>query len=125
MLLSRPAQCSVKRECQPDEIVNSMIKREQLKPRRSKDRVKVSLVILFCLPFSLSVQLSFPSMSVVAVKSTQGHMCYITIFSTAFCYVMPATLLLSFNTKRPWRDLIRVDLIRFPGSIPGAIQMLH
>ena len=42
----------------------------------------------------------------------------ITIFYifTAFCYV---TLL---NLKNdPGGDLIREDLIRFPGSIPGAI----
>ena len=47
----------------------------------------------------------------------------ITIFSTMFCYVSPVTLLLSFNKKGPGGYLIRVDLIRFPGSIPGAIQM--
>ena len=36
---------------------------------------------------------------------------YVTIFFTGFCYV---TL-----KKAPGGDLIRVDLIRFPGSIPG------
>ena len=47
----------------------------------------------------------------------------ITIFSTAFCSVTPVKLLLSFNQKGPGGYLIRVDLIRFPGSIPGATQM--
>ena len=36
---------------------------------------------------------------------------YVTIFFTGFCYV---TL-----ENAPGGDLIRVDLIRFPGSIPG------
>ena len=44
----------------------------------------------------------------------------ITIFFAAFCYVTPVTLLLFLFTKNaPGGDLIRVDLIRFPGSIPG------
>ena len=30
---------------------------------------------------------------------------------------------IKFNKKGPGGYLIRVDLIRFPGSIPGAIQM--
>ena len=41
-----------------------------------------------------------------------------------FCYVTPATILLiTINKKGPGGYLIRVDLIRFPGSIPGATQM--
>ena len=61
------------------------------------------------------------------------HRWYITIFSTSFMsgmspyfhistvfrYVTPVTSLLRYND--PGGDLIRVDLIRFPGSIPGAI----
>ena len=43
-----------------------------------------------------------------------------TTFSTMFCYVRPVTLLLSFRDA-PGGDLIRVDLIRFSGSIPGGI----
>ena len=84
-------------------------------------------------------------MLIVALKSTEKHMWYITafsamfcyvrtvfcchacnlitIFSTAFCNVTPVTLLLSFNKKGPGGYLIRVDLIRFPGSIPGAVNM--
>ena len=31
------------RECRPDETINSMLRRDQMKPRRSKDRVNVSL----------------------------------------------------------------------------------
>ena len=38
----------MKRVRQPDETINSMMKREQPKPRRSKDRVKVSFFILSC-----------------------------------------------------------------------------
>ena len=51
------------------------------------------------------------------------HACnLITIFSPAFCYVMPVAILLQSSLKKgPGGDLIRVDLIRFPGSIPGAI----
>ena len=37
-------------------------------------------------------------------------------------YATPVTLLLSFNKKGPGGYLIRADLIRFPGSIPGAMQ---
>ena len=51
------------RNCQPDETMNSVVKRDQPKLRRSKDKVKVSSLILlsnhftlFCFPFSLSVQ---------------------------------------------------------------------
>ena len=36
-----------KRKCQPDETMISMVKRDQPKLRRSKDKVKVSLLILF------------------------------------------------------------------------------
>ena len=39
------------RECQPDETINSMIKRAQPKPRRSRDRVKVSLLIVVSIFF--------------------------------------------------------------------------
>ena len=52
-----------KRKCQPDETMISMVKRDQPKLRRSKDKVKVCLLILlsnhftlFCFPLSLSVQ---------------------------------------------------------------------
>ena len=61
-------------------------------------------------------------MSVVAVKITQKHRWVIIIFSTMF-YVTPVTLLQGFTKKGPGGYLIRVDLIRFPGSIPGAIKM--
>ena len=61
-------------------------------------------------------------MSVVAFKITQKLWWYIIVFSTMF-YVTAVTLLLSFNKKGPGGDLISVDLIRFPGSIPGAIKM--
>ena len=51
------------RKCQPDETMNSVVKRDQPKLRRSKDKVKVSslillsnLFILLAFPFSLSVQ---------------------------------------------------------------------
>ena len=33
------------------------------------------------------------------------------------------TFVLSFEKNAPGGDLIRVDLIRFPGSIPGDTQM--
>ena len=59
-------------------------------------------------------------MLVVAVKNTQKHRWCIAIFSTMFCYVTHVTLLLVLTKKNaPGGDLIRVDLIRFPGSIPG------
>ena len=35
----------MKRECQPDENINNIIKRDQPKPRLSKDRMKVSLTL--------------------------------------------------------------------------------
>ena len=38
------------------------------------------------------------------------------------CYTH-VTLFLSFDKKGPGGDLIRVELIRFPGSIPGVMQM--
>ena len=39
-------------------------------------------------------------------------------------YVTHVTLLPSFNKKKgPGWYLISVDLIRFPGSIPGAMKM--
>ena len=45
------------------------------------------------------------------------------LFSTVFFFnVTPVTLVISFNKKNdPGGDLISVDLIGFPGSIPGAI----
>ena len=46
LLPTGPAWCYVKRECQPDETKNNMIRRDQQKPRRSKDKVKISLLIL-------------------------------------------------------------------------------
>ena len=42
----------------------------------------------------------------------------ITIFYAAFFYVTSVT---SLTKNAPGGDLIRVDLIRFPGSIPGDI----
>ena len=44
------------------------------------------------------------------------------IFSTIFCYVTPVNLSTTLVEKKnaPGGDLIRVDLIRFPGSIPGG-----
>ena len=78
--------------------------------------MNVSLLILFCrLHFVGSLQ-SFQS------KARLCNACNLVgKFSNAFCYVTPVTLLLSFNNKKtaPGGDLIRVDLIRFPGSIPG------
>ena len=54
-------------------------------------------------------------MPVVAVKSSLN-------FYYVLCHA--CTLLLSFNKKKgPGGYLIRVDLIRFPGSIPGAMKM--
>ena len=41
--------------------------------------------------------------------------------SAASFYVTPITLFLQKNA--PGGDLIRVDLIRFPGSIPGDVKM--
>ena len=38
-----------------------------------------------------------------------------------FCYVAPVNLITKLQKNPPGGDLIRVDLIRFPGSIPGAI----
>ena len=40
-----------------------------------------------------------------------------------FHYVTPVTIVLICFKKGPGGCLIRVDLIRFPGSIPGATQM--
>ena len=54
------------------------------------------------------------------------HSCNrITIFSAAFCYVTPVTLVISCYKEKnaPGGGLIRVGLIRFPGSIPGGRQM--
>ena len=39
------------RECLPDETINSMIKRDQTKPRRSKDRVKIDFILSFPVSF--------------------------------------------------------------------------
>ena len=49
----------------------------------------------------------------------------IAIFSPAFCYVTPVTLVISCKKEEnaPGGGLIRVDLIRFPGSIPGGMKM--
>ena len=45
----------------------------------------------------------------------------LTIFSSMFFYVTSVTILLQSSLKKgPGGYLIRVDLIRFPGSIPGA-----
>ena len=46
---------------------------------------------------------------------------YYIFYCVLFCHSV--NLFLSFNKKGPGGYLIRVDLIRFPGSIPGAIQM--
>ena len=86
-------------------------KPEKPKPRWSKDRVEVSLLILFC-RFHFVHQFNFHSNASTCSK-------IIILFST----VTPVTLLLSFDKKGPGGYLIRVDLIRFPGSIPGAIKM--
>ena len=70
----------MKRVRQPDETINSMMKREQPKPRRSKDRVKVSFFILSCrfhfFSSSAFVSIKLTSRTNVAsvgstVKSTQ------------------------------------------------------
>ena len=78
-------------------------------------------------------------MLVVAFKSTGIHSTHVTLLQCLyfmfvlyvctlclyclFCFVFNATeiLVLNFNKKGPGGYLIRVDLIRFPGSIPGAI----
>ena len=88
----------MKSECQQDETINSAIKRDQPKPRRSKDRVKVSLLILFC-----HVQLSFfnagswqssalRTIGVVHYYIFNYVFCYVTIVfcyvTIVFCYVM-------------------------------------
>ena len=46
--------------------------------------------------------------------------CYI-FYYVLLCHA--CYLILSFNKKGPGGYLIRVDLIRFPGSIPGATQI--
>ena len=43
LLPTGPTQCSMKRQCQPNGTMNSMMKQCQWKERQSKDRVKVSL----------------------------------------------------------------------------------
>ena len=48
-----------------------------------------------------------------------SHCNLINMLSTAFYCVTPVTLLQSLKSIAPGGDLIRVDLIRFPGSIPG------
>ena len=97
----------MKRECQPDETINSMIKKEQPKPRRSKNRVKVSFEIYFkkfvdkeskfvafilSFPFQFFVSSAYSSQRVVHYLSYYVLLCHIT-FGT----------LLSFNKKCPWR----------------------
>ena len=61
-------------------------------------------------------------MSLVAVKSTQKRRGYIIIFSTTFCY-LPSVTEYVLTKNAPGGDLIRVNLIRFPGSIPGGRWM--
>ena len=50
-LLDRRAVLS--RECQPDGTINSAMKQDQSKPRRSKVRINVSLLLPFCLSVKL------------------------------------------------------------------------
>ena len=45
----------------------------------------------------------------------------VLLLFTMFFNVTPVTLVISFKKNDPGGDLIRVDLIGFPGSIPGAI----
>ena len=40
--------CMKRKSAKVDETINTMIERDQPKSRRSKDRVKVSLLTLFC-----------------------------------------------------------------------------
>ena len=49
LLLTGPTSCSIKRESQPDETINSTMKLDQSKPRRRKVRTNVSLLLPFCL----------------------------------------------------------------------------
>ena len=50
------------------------------------------------------------------------HVTLLLYFLLRFVIVMPVTVLLQSSLKKgPGGYLIRVDLIRFPGSIPGAI----
>ena len=122
-------------EYQPDETMNSLMKPDQ-KPRRSKDRVGVSvLIFLYPFHFRLNAGSSVKRLQNTLVVHyyifyyvTFVMLCYscdlITIFSTAFCYATSVTLVMSFYKKNaPGGGLIRVDLIRFPGSIPGGRQM--
>ena len=69
----------MKRECIPDEAINSMIKR---------DRVEVSLLILFC-RFHFLCQFSFRFNT---GSRSQKHWWSLLHFSTMFCYVTPVTL---------------------------------
>ena len=58
-------------------------------------------------------------MPVVAVKRTQKLyflLCHLYWHAGSFSNKF-------FLKKCPWRDLIRVDLIRFPGSIPGGREV--
>ena len=48
--------------------------------------------------------------------------CFVMSRMKPYRYILCCVLLQSFDKKRPWRDLIRVDLIRFSGSIPEAMQ---
>ena len=78
-------------------------------------------------------------MPVVQSKDCKTHWWYITIFSTMLlllCYscdlitIFSTALCHAYNVSNkflkknaPGGGLIRVDLIRFPGSIPGGRQM--
>ena len=75
----------MKKECQPDETINSMINetnRGHDDPKKSW-RKFVDFILVYSFPFSLS---AFVAMPVVAVKSTQKYRWYITIFSSMLCY---------------------------------------
>ena len=88
---------------QPDETINSMMKRDQIKPRRSKGTVGVSLLILF---FRFNLLFSSVLVSMAAVLSNDGKnlgyrlLYFPTMFchiATGFCYVVtPVMLLLYF-----------------------------
>ena len=98
----------MKREGQPDKTINNMIKRDTTKSRLSEDRMKVGLTSFVVFIFFLS--LTFVSMRVGAVKSTQKRRWYITIFSTnlvmsrvttVFCYVTHGQVYVPQNTSVP------------------------
>ena len=62
VLPTAPVSGSMKRDCQPDETISSMIKRDQPGQQRSKGRVKVSLLIYF------GVSIFFASSAFVSIK---------------------------------------------------------